>query len=61
MIAQIRPSRSASSAGSVRPVLSRSNHAGAETAAKIPSTIASAATTGSRPRFQPMMKAAQTT
>ena len=49
-----------SSAGSVSPALSRSNHAGPETAAKISSTIASAAASGSTPRFQRMTRNAIT-
>src|SRR5918997_823165 len=41
-----RPRTPSSSPGSAKPGLSRSNHAGAETAAKIPSGIASAAASG---------------
>ena len=51
---------SSSRVGSVSPVLSRSNHAGPETAAKISSTIASAAASGSTPRFQRMTRKAIT-
>jgi uncharacterized membrane protein YjjP (DUF1212 family) len=39
-------------AGSVNPVLSRSNHAGVATAAKMAMMIARAAMTGRTPRFQ---------
>ena len=46
------PSTLASRAGSVKPSLSRSNHAGPAIAAKISRMIASAAATGSTPRFQ---------
>ena len=57
----MRPRIDSSSAGSVKPVLSRSNHAGAETAAKISRTIASAAATGSTPRLQRSTKNASRT
>ena len=50
--AVIRPRMPSSIAGSAKPGLSRSNQAGAETAAKISSTIASAAASGSTPRLQ---------
>ena len=53
--------RSSSSAGLVKPALSRSNHAGADTAAKISRMIENAAATGSSPRFQRAMNAAKTT
>ena len=51
MSSVMSPSRLASSAGSVKPVLSRSNHAGPETAAKMSRMIASAARRRT-PRFQ---------
>ena len=51
----MRPSISAASAGSSKPSLSRANHSGAETAAKMSMMIARAAMTGSIPLRQRAM------
>ena len=55
------PTTSAESGGSVKPARSRSYQPGTETSAKIASTIASAAPTGSTPRLQRATKYASTT
>ena len=49
---QSNPSRLGSSNGLWKPVLSRSNQAGAAMAPSTPTNTASAAATGSTPRFQ---------
>ena len=54
------PSRSSGSAGESSPSLARANQSGAEIAAKIARMIASAAATGSRPRFQRATRTAKT-
>ena len=53
------PSRSSGSAGDSSPSLERANHSGAEIAAKIARMIASAAATGSTPRFQRIIRNAK--
>ena len=47
-----RPRMPSSSAGELKPALSRSNHCGPAIAAKIARMMASAATSGRTPRFQ---------